>query len=419
MLRTVQFACALPQVEADTLNAESGRIYTDMLVRHYRVYRKQGLWLAPTSGERLEDALGGPTTLHAHCRDAAQQGFYSACKTAKACKEVGLDTKYPYHRKRWRTTIWKASGIRLQEGALRLARARGLPPVVVPLPPQLLSLPLAAFVGALLVWDRAARHYAWHLVVEDGVPPAPPPPGDYTAAIDLGEIHPAAVTDGKETVIFACRTLRANQQYTAKRVAELKAKQDRKRKGSRRWKRLQRRKTRFSAQQRRRARDLEHKVSRAVVNWAKERQVHTLVIGDVRDVADGKRLPAKSQQKIGVWSHGRQRQYITYKAAAVGITVALVDEAYTSQTCPGALPDGTACLHCSKPKGRRFRCSACGFTAHRDALGAANILSQRYTGEPGHVLPPPPKYRYPFWKPRRGKRSPPDTRELARVPTVG
>ena len=152
-----------------------------------------------------------------------------------------------------------------------------------------------------------------------------------------------------------------------------------------------------------------------MVDWAKERQVHTLVIGDVRDVADGKRLHTKAQQKIGVWLHGRQRRYLTYKAEAAGITVLLVDEAYTSQTCPGAQPDGTACLHCYKPKGRVYRCPVCGFTAHRDALGAANLLSQHYTGEPGHVLPGRETYRDPFV----GKRRPLDTRELARVPTVG
>jgi hypothetical protein len=95
MLRTVQFGCTLSKDQADALNAESGRVYTDMLVRHYRVSRKQGVWLAPPSSERLEDAMGGPTTLHAHCRDAAQQGFSTACTTAKACQAAGLDTRYP------------------------------------------------------------------------------------------------------------------------------------------------------------------------------------------------------------------------------------------------------------------------------------------------------------------------------------
>jgi hypothetical protein len=57
----------------------------------------------------------------------------------------------------------------------------------------------------------------------------------------------------------------------------------------------------------------------------------------------------------------------------------------------------------------------CGLTAHRDGVEAANLLSQYYTGEPGHVRPGRETYRYPFV----GKRSPLDTRELARVPTVG
>jgi putative transposase len=387
-----------------------------MLVWHYRLYRKQGVWLAPKSGERLEDALGGPTTLHAHSRDAAQQGFYKACKTARACRDVGLEVKYPHRRKRWRTTIWKApKGIRVHADTLLLGRARGAAPVQVPLPSNLLPLSQAAFLEVRLVWDRAARHYTWHVVIEDGTKPALPPSGDHTAAVDLGEIHPAALTDGKETVIITCRALRANAQYTAKRFSELRAKQAQKRKGSRAFRRLQRRKSRFLAKQKRRARDMEHKISRAVVQWAKEHQVSTLVIGDVRDVADGKRLNTKNQQKIGLWSHGRQRQYITYKAIASGMAVTLVEEAYTSQTCPGTLPDGTGCMQCYKPKGRVYRCPACGFTAHRDSVGCANLLSQHYTGEPGHVVPPKEKYRYPYV----GKRSRLDTADLARIPTIG
>jgi putative transposase len=405
MLRTVQITCTMPKVEADALNAESGRIYTDMLVQHYRRHRKQGVWLSQMCGERMEDALGGPTTLHAHSRDAAQQGFYKACKTAKACRELGLDVKYPHKRKHFRTTIWKSTGIRLKDGTLLLARARGLTSVELPLPSNLLALPKSALLEVRLVWDRAARHYTWHLVIEDRCQ-ASPPPGETVGACDLGEIHPAALTDGKETVIITCRAIRANQQYTAKRLSELRAKQNRKRKGSRRWKQLQRRKTRFLAKQRRRARDLEHKSSRAVVTWAKERGVSTLVIGDVRNVADGKHLTARSQQKIGLWSHGRQRQYITYKAEAAGISMTLCDEAFTSQTCP-------RCMRRYKPKGRTYRCPACGFVAHRDAVGCANILSKHYTGEPGHVLPAQEKYRYPYW----GKRSRLDTAEMAWVPT--
>jgi putative transposase len=234
--------------------------------------------------------------------------------------------------------------------------------------------------------------------------------------VDLGEIHPAALTDGQETVIISSRALRSNAQYTAKRLSEIQAKQVRKQRGSRAFRRLQRRKSRFLAKQRRRARDLEHKISRAVVDWAKERQVGTLVVGDVRDVADGKHLNTKSQQKIGLWSHGRQRQYITYKANATGITVALIKEAYTSQTCPGTLSDGTGCMQCYKPRGRLSRCPACGFDfpsrwgrlcqlARRGTIRASQGMSNQRLE----------KYRYPNAR----KRSRLDTADPSRIPTIG
>ena len=286
-----------------------------------------------------------------------------------------MDTKYPHWRKRFRTTIWKRpKGITRQGASLLLGRARGLAPVQVALPSHLVSLPAAVFLEARLVWDRAARHYGWHLVVEDGSVPLPAP-GTTTAAVDLGEIHPAAVTDGTATVIISCRALRANQQYTAKRLSEIRAKQARKQQHSRGWKRLQRRKNRFLAKQKRRARDMEHKVSRAVVTWAKERAVGTLVIGDVRDVADGKRLRATSQQKIGVWSHGRQRAYITYKAAAAGIAVILGRRSLYQPDLSGhSCRMGPAVCSVPNPRGASTAARLVVLTAHRDGVGCANLL---------------------------------------------
>ncbi len=206
---------------------------------------------------------------------------------------------------------------------------------------------------------------------------ASPPPGDNVVAADLGEIHPAALTDGQAACVISARVLRAIRQYTAKRVSALQAAQARKTKHSQAWPRLQRRKSRCLAQQRRRVRDIEHKVSRAVVQWAVERQAGTLVIGDVRDVGDGKRLRATEQQKISTWAHGRMRGYLTYKATGAGIAVPpVVNEAYTSQTCP-------QCGRRHKPTGRIYGCGACGFRGHRDIVGAANILSRYRTGPLG------------------------------------
>lgn len=235
-----------------------------------------------------------------------------------------------------------------------------------------------------LVYNKSHRKYDWHVVIEKGIESLSVP-GDNVAGVDLGEVHPAAITHGRESLVVSCRELRSLNQYWNKRLAELKGLQSSKQKHSRRWWRIQRRINRFLAQNKQQRRDLEHKVSRAVVDWRVVHQVGTLAIGDVRDVANGKRLDRKSQQKVSNWSHGKIRRYIAYKAEAEGILVNdEIDESYTSQTC-------VCCGSKRKLNGRIYSCE-CGQTYHRDIGGAANILSRFCYGELSRVDAP-----YPFF----------------------
>jgi putative transposase len=258
MIRTHQIACSLAKAEADALNRISGEVYTRTLVWHYRIYRRTGHWLSQAAGSRLEDYLGGPVALHAHTRDAAQQGFYAACEVARTQRALGLDVRYPHQRKSYRTTTWKNTGMRVRTGAVYLSRGRGLAPIVVSLPEHLRVLPARAFRQVELVWDMAAGHYTWHLSIEEEAA-IPAAEGGGVVAVDLGEIHPAALSDGTEAAVVSCRELRSVRQYTAKRLAEIASKQANKKQGSRRWRRLQRRRNRFQGKQQRRTRDLEHK----------------------------------------------------------------------------------------------------------------------------------------------------------------
>lgn len=400
MIRTIYFRCDLPNSVADALNRESGRIYTQVMVEQYRIYRKKGIWLSPKAQERLNDFYNSdqPALLHAHSIDAAQQGFPKACKTTREARQSGLaDAHYPHKRKRYRTTIWKHTGIRLKNGCLILALARGNEPLVVELPDHLSRFGAEAFVEMRLVYNKASRHYEWHLVIDDGVEPQLVEQG-YVAAGDLGEIHPITLTDGEESLVVSCRQLRAQSQHSNKVTAQIQQKQSKHQKHSRRWWRLERRKRRFLEKQERRRRDIEHKVSREAVNWCVDRQVQTLALGDVRDIADGKRLNKENQQKISNWPHGKMRRYIGCKAEAAGIIVKDdIDEAYTSQTC-------VCCGNRHKPKGRVYTCPACGSVVHRDVQGAANILSRFLYGELAKVPAPNPMYRHPVL---RGKRSSP------------
>jgi putative transposase len=400
MIRTHVIACHLPRSEADALNRESGRVYTETLVWHYRIYRRTGHWLSQGAAERLGDYLS-PTTLHAHSWDAAQQAFYAACKTAKANRGDGA--KYPHKRKFYRSTIWKNSGIRVQNGRLLLARARGLAPVVVVLPLALHSFPKAAFVEMRLVYDLIAKRHGWHLVVDDGVA-TPLRTEGQTLAADLGEIHPAAVAnEAGDVVIFTARDLRAVNQYRNKRLASLQSRQSQCTNRSRLWKRLQRRKRFLLARNNRQRRDIEHKVTRSITRHAKAEGAKRLVVGDIRDIGKGKRFTANSQQKISGWSHGRQIAFLTYKLAAEGIALERQSEAYSSKTCP-------ACGTHTKPKGRNYRCSnkRCGFVGHRDAVGAVNQESKALYREFGHVQPLSTTYRRAFVR-----RSSPDTGHVA------
>jgi putative transposase len=175
MIRVQTFPCQLAKVEADVLNRESGRVYTSVLVWHYRVYRCTGRWLSAYAAKRLEDYLGGGSILHAHSRDAAQEGFYDACKVARSQQQLGLDIRYPHRRKLYRTTTWKNTGIRVRDGVMLLARARGLVPIRVVLSPNFnfAASPASAYKQVELVWDRAGRCYYWHVTLEDGAEPAP------------------------------------------------------------------------------------------------------------------------------------------------------------------------------------------------------------------------------------------------------
>ena len=377
MIRTHILPCQLKRQTADALNLASGQIYSGVLVAHWRVVRKKHIWLSETSGTRLSNSVV-KAPLHAHSIDAAQQGFYKACKTAKALKKIDPTTRYPHWTKKFRTTVWKNTAIKQKEETLELSNGLRNPKIVIGLPIELQAV--VRFLEVRLVYDKKARHYNWHIVVENGKQPKSAS-GNNVVSVDLGEIHPAVVGDENESTIILCRERRHEAQGHAKRLASITSAISRKTKGSRRFKRLVRTKSRMKAKHNRVIRDIEHKVSRAIVDVALERQANTLVVGDIKDIAEGVELGKKTNQKISGWNHGKIRKLVEYKAAAEGMAVVLVNEANTSKTCPN-------CAYRHKPKGRVYRCPSCGFQSHRDVVGQINILSVFKHGEAGKIVAP-------------------------------
>ena len=126
--------------------------------------------------------------------------------------------------------------------------------------------------------------------------------------------------------------------------------------------------------------DVNHKISRKIVNHAHQRRVATIRVESLEGIREGTTRTSrgasaqKNNRATNSWTFYQLTAFITYKAARLGIKVELVDPAHTSQQCP-------ACKHRNKADDRSYKCRDCGWKGHRDIVGAINI--SRRTGLDG------------------------------------
>lgn len=111
--------------------------------------------------------------------------------------------------------------------------------------------------------------------------------------------------------------------------------------------------------------DQDHKVSREIVNFAKDNKISVIRLEQLANIRQTARTSRKNEKNLHSWSFYRLSQFIEYKANLAGIKVEYVNPAYTSQTCP-------KCSEKNKAQDRKYSCK-CGFEKHRDLVGAMNI----------------------------------------------
>ncbi|HET8853494.1 MAG TPA: transposase [Ktedonobacteraceae bacterium] len=193
--------------------------------------------------------------------------------------------------------------------------------------------------------------------------PAPKPvEQDGVMGIDLGIKVPAvAYVSGKGSRFFGHgRNLRhMRRRFYARRKTLQKAKK------KRAVKKSQGKETRWM-------KDINHKLSRQIVNHAYEQGVGTIKVESLAGIRKGTTRTSrgakarKNNRMKNSWSFYQLTAFITYKAERLGIKVEQVDPAYTSQECP-------ACSARNKAQDRTYACAECGWIGHRDAVGAINI----------------------------------------------
>lgn len=369
----LQYRLRLPKTAWDQATAarlETAKLWNRMVKLHGWFRKRQMKW--PTCGD-FEHHFKGRFTLHSQTIQAIVQKFFASIDGARTHHQNGnTDARYPKRLRTHVNVVWKGQSIKVHGNRLALPMGRGRSSISVRLP----EIPGGEIAQVELAFGR--------LLVTVNRVVADPKPTVGVVAADLGLIHLAVVTDGKESIGVVGRGLRSLKQGHAKALASISMLQSRCQKGSRRWKKLQACKRKRARGVQDRTRNLLHHAANGVIGFCTEKQAGTLVVGDITEMNRGKKKKRSRRlnQEIGLLELGTFVKYLRYKGNLHGIEIETESEHYTSQTCP-------ACGARHKPSGRRFICNTCGYTGVRDEVGAANLLNRHLNGNivPNTIVP--------------------------------
>ena len=205
--------------------------------------------------------------------------------------------------------------------------------------------------------DLICQDGNWYLSATCEVPQAPlneEPEG--FIGVDLGIVEIATTSTGHR---------HAGRQLNRYRRRQLRLRATLQKKGTKSAKRVLKRLRRKES---RRARDVNHRISKSIVEQA-ERTGHGIALEDLRGIRGRVRQAKRNRSALHSWSFAQLRDFITYKARRVGVPVVVVDPAYTSQTC-------SECDHTSRRNRlarAKFECRGCGVVLHADVNASRNL----------------------------------------------
>jgi putative transposase len=359
---------------------EAAHLWNDLVVRHHRIRRLGWKWPSKARWELW--AKGRYSGLSAQ---SVQQLIGEFCEAVNSCRQLRkngqADARYPWRLFRYHDVVYTNQDARIRDGRLVLPHGQSgtlrirLPDSVT-LPRRLMEVRLS-YGKVRLICEVPDERWPQETII----------------GVDLGVNTLIAATDGHKVILISGRAAKAMIQYRNKQLALIQQSQVGKVKGSRRHKRLQRRKYQLLDRSKRRIRDLCHKATSQV---AQSFPGATCYVGEPFNDA-AQRARRTQAQAISQTCTRKMSQQLDYKTAGAIV----IDEAYSSQTCP-------VCGRRSK-HGRIYRCPHCRATGPRDAVGAVNILSLGVHGEmlPGRSLPSHElaKYLRPWPRSRRQPRS--------------
>lgn len=351
---------------------EAARVWMCCRDLHLAARQQRTRW---PDRDTLQQATKGQFALHSQTVQMLCHQFLANVQTTRKLKPNHPKARYPYKEKRFFSLYWPAQAVSYERGRVVLPMGRGRDSLV-------LQVAVEGQGGACkVVWRDG---YELHMSVPAEVAPAAP--GTVQAAVDLGEIHQAAVTTNTgAALVVSGRGIRSLKRRWNKALGQLAKKRQRCQKYSRRWKRLQAARRKVSRRLRRQVRSLRHQGTRKVIAFCVQQGVGTLFIGNphgVRDRDSGRH----HNQRLANWEYGKDIEYLTHKSEQACIMSFTGDERGTSSRCP-------SCGRRQRVKGRQWRCRnrTCGFVGHRDLVGSCNMHPLAFGAK--IVFPAKPTYR--------------------------
>lgn len=114
--------------------------------------------------------------------------------------------------------------------------------------------------------------------------------------------------------------------------------------------------------------DILHKISRAIVNEALEKD-SMIVLGQLKGIRRQNKSRRFNRKLNNGFPYYKLTQFVEYKAKWFGIKVVKISEKNTSKLC-------CKCGHEGVRVGSSFKCPNCGYICHADYNGAMNILKR-------------------------------------------
>jgi len=339
---------------------ESARCWNDIISISKKFYDDNKKWISKFDIQKL---IKGKYNLGSTSIQALTDVFNANRQTTAKLRRAGNSKmRYSYKEKYFFMIPVKKAGIKQDETSLRITLSKG----------KFLNIKrskLPKINTVQIVWNNGYHlFYTFHESIEKAN-------GSKKCGIDLGEIHSISmVLETGESLIISNRLGRSIKRYRNKKLGSFSRAISRCTKGSRKWKKLVKQKAIMKTKTKNQLRNLYHQTTRKAIDFAIENNINEIICGNPKGVEKNtkkkKSLNRINRQKLSQVEFGTLKDYLKYKAESKGIRFSLVGEAYTSQTCP-------ACKTLNKPKGRNYVCQ-CGYKAHRDIVGAFNILGKKY-----------------------------------------